>query len=1275
MEFRILGPLEAFDGTGPVALGGARQRTVLAVLLLHANEVVPTDVLIDELWGGEPPATAKTALQGYVSRLRRALGPAGAALVTRAPGYLLQVAPGQVDRDRFEALVASARRKKAEGNDEAAAAALRDSLALWRGSALADFRYEPFAQTEIARLEELRLAALENRIEIDLAEGTAGDVVGELEALVAAHPLREGLRGQLMLALYRAGRQAQALAAYQDARRVLVDELGIEPSRELQRLERAILRQEPTLEPPAREERGRLAASDPAREARKTVTVTAFVLGHALDGGGRLDPEALLRVKARSLEAIGGVLERHGGTVAGVTGETLVGVFGIPILHEDDALRALRAAVEAHEMLPALAEELGTAWPIRLALRAGVVTGEVVDGAAVPGDALLAAEVVAGAMRLAERAEPGETLLADSSLRLADDAVSAEALDAADLDGIAPSRLLELRADAPAFARRFDAPLVGRERELVQLREAFARSLRERTPHLMTVLGPAGIGKSRLAAELPGLVGDEARVLTGRCLPYGEGITFWPLQEIINGATGDEPVETILDCLGDGPDAELVAGLIGATLGIDDERSATEEEIFWAVSRLLEALARERALVVVLEDLHWAEPTFLDLVEHLAGRACNAPILLVCLARPELLEARPHWAGGKPNATSMLLEPLLPEESEALLDNLIGDASILEATRARITGAAEGNPLFLEQLLALASELGDEAGELPIPPTIEALLAARLDRLGPAERAVLDRASVVGKEFWPEAVAELLPEEARRSTGRHLEALARKELVRPQGKPGGEELYRFRHVLIQQVACGGVPKELRADLHERFAGWLAQHSQGRMAEVQEIVGYHLEQAARYHRELGATEAADRLGREAAGHLGAAGRRARARGDAPGAVNLLGRATALLADDDELRRRLLTGLGGALLETGELERAGVVLSEALDAAEAAGDAHLAARILLQRAFLHLHKGAESDEAVVLAEQSIPLFEGRGDELGLAMACRLVGEADLARGRICHAAESWERGLAHARKAGDRREQSELLVWLTVTVAYGPTTVSEGQIRLDEILDEGGSDPHVTSTVFVIRGLLLGMEGDFGAARDLIARGRATLEELGLKVRAAMAPASNLGEIEKLAGDHAAAVKVLRRGYDALAQMGEKSFLSTIAADLAEALHAEGRDEEAEALAAASEAAAASDDVVSQVGWRSVKARILARRGHQYEALRLVREAVALTDETDMLVERADVRVVLAEVLELAGEAGAAEALAEAEQLYEAKEHVVGAARARALLERARLHSLS
>jgi tetratricopeptide (TPR) repeat protein len=758
-------------------------------------------------------------------------------------------------------------------------------------------------------------------------------------------------------------------------------------------------------------------------------------------------------------------------------------------------------------------------------------------------------------------------------------------------------------------------------------------------------------------------------VLTGRCLSYGEGITFWPLRELVEEAAGGVSRESVLELLSGEDDAAPVADRLAAALGIAQAGETSDEEIFWAVRRLFETLAQERPLVVVLEDLHWAEPTLLDLVEHLAKRTRDAPLVLVCLARPELLEERPHWGGGLPNATSLRLTPLPREESERLLEKLPGAERLAEATRTQIADAAEGNPLFLEQLLALVREGVELGDEPPLPPTIAALLAARLDRLGPGELAVLEGASVVGKEFWPEAVAELLPVDAKSSIGRHLDALVRKEFIRPAGR----ESFQFGHVLIQQAAYRAVPKERRAEHHERFAAWLTASAGELTGELDEIAGYHLEQACRYRKELGSVDEARALARAAAERLGPAGHRAYTRGDAPAAVNLLGRAAALLEEDELARPALLSELAGALIEAGEFGRTEPVLRQALEGATASEDRRLEAYVLIQRAFFLLQIGRESDEAIALAERTIPIFEECHDDLGLARAWHLIGEAEFTHGRNRHAVDAWERGLESARKAGDRREEAELLVWHAMGIAYGPTAVSEALPRLDQILEEGRGDPRVTSLVTLARALLVAMRGDFEEARELIGRGQAILGETGLKLQTAVGLASHVGQVEFLAGDSAAAEAALRSGCEALERMGEKAYLSTLAAMHAEALYAEARYEEAAVLTETSEATAAPDDVASQVGWRSVRAMVLARRGAGTEAERLAREAVALADPIDQPEVQGGAFLALAEVL-ADRPAEAASALEQAVEIYELKENEVSAARARAARDEL-LHSPS
>jgi DNA-binding SARP family transcriptional activator/tetratricopeptide (TPR) repeat protein len=1240
MEFRILGALEVLEGERQIPLGAGKQRAVLALLLLHANEVVATERLIDELWGESPPVTARKALQIYISRLRKTLG--AERITTREPGYVLELAQDELDLHGFERLVREGGRARAEGNLTRAATLLHQALDLCRGPALADFTYEPFAQAEIARLEELRMSGIEERTDTELAFGHAAQLVGELEALVARHPFRERFRGQLMLALYRSGRQADALAVYHETRKLLVDELGIEPSPALQRLEVAILRQEPALDVAATAKPD-LAVDEakPAREVRKTVTVAAFGLAPPVE---TLDPEAFRRLRRQLVTTVSQTATRYEGTmVDGETGESLVAAFGIPMLHEDDALRAVRAVFELREQ--------------ELPLRAGVATGEVV----VVGDRaeveLLGTEVGQTAARLRDTAEGNEIVLSEATRRLVRDAVRMEPV------GLG-WRALELVSGAPSGGGHPETALVGRHDELAQLHHSLRRAAHERTVHLVTVIGVAGIGKSRLVREFASIVGEEATVLTGRCLSYGEGITFWPLREIVEEAAGAATRETVLELMSGADDAAPVADRIAAALGLAELGGTSEEEIFWAVRRLLETLTRGRPLVVVLEDLHWAEPTLLDLVEHLAEWTRDAPLILVCLARPDLLEERPLWGGGKPNAASLRLVPLAADESVTLLSELPGGSRLDEETRVRIAHAAEGNPLFLEQLFALVKEGVELGDEPPVPPTIAALLAARLDRLGPAELGVLEAASIVGREFWPEAVTELLPVEARPSIARHLGTLVRKEFIRLlPSSAAGRETFQFGHVLIQQAAYRAILKERRAEHHERFAAWLTGTAGVRLGELDEIAGYHLERAFRYREELGPVDQARALARAAAERLGAAGLRARARSDETAAVNLLGRAVALLEEDDPTRHGLLPELAGALHEAGESARMETVLGEALEAAETSGDRRLEAYVLIQRGFFLRRMGGESDEALALAERTIPLFEALRDDLGLARTWRLIGEAELALGRSERAGEAWERGLEHARKAGDWREEAELLVWLGLGLVSGPTAVSEALPRLDEILDEGRGDPRVTSLVAIMRAHPVAMQGRFEEARELISRGQATLEELGLTVDAAMVPANFLGEVELLAGDPAAAEAALRRGVEALERMGEKAYLAFLATLLAEALYAEERYEDALELARASESAAAQDDVFSQVGWRSTRAKVLARRGAGDEAVRLAREAVALAEQTDSLDLYGKALSALAEVLD-DRPAEAASALASAVAVYEQRENDVLAARARA-----------
>jgi predicted ATPase/DNA-binding SARP family transcriptional activator len=1251
MEYRILGPLEVRAGDVQVELRGVRQRELLAVLLLHPNEIVSSDRLIDELWQGDPPPTAAKIVQNSVSQLRRLLEPE--LLVTRSPGYLLRVEPGDLDADRFERTVEQARADLAAGDAAKAAEQLREALALWRGPALVDFTDAPFARVEAARLEELRLAATEDRIEAELALGRHGDLVAELEALVAQHPLRERLRAQLMVALYRSGRQAEALRVYHETREVLVEELGLEPSRALQRLERAVLAQDPSLELAPVER-----APEPAREeiprpaTRKTVSVVA---ADVLSLGGPYDPEALRRPMTLAVETVTGVLERHGASTEASTAGGVIGIFGLPTVHEDDALRAVRAATEARDALLELKPELERDWNVAVALRSGVNTGEVVAGNTA-AHSLIAGDAVNVAARLQQAADPGEILLDEHTERLVRDAVRTEQVDPAALKATGRERawrLVELTAGAPGYLRRLETPLIGRVVELGQLRQAFERAAENRVVQLFTVLGPAGIGKSRLARELVASPGEHAIVLEGHCLSYGEGITFWPLREMV-GQIGD-----LSRMLADEVEAGAIVERVLGAVGLNGKASANEET-FWAARKLFEALARERPLVVVLEDAHWAEPAFLDLIEHVAEWSSDARILLLCLGRQELAEARPRLVGGRANVGSVVLEPLSELESEELMTEVLGDVELPAETRARIATAAEGNPLFIEQMLEMVAEQGAAGGgDVPIPPTIQALLAARLERLDPSERTALQRASVVGREFSRAALVELSPKDEWATLGDALESLVRREKLRPVK----DEVFRFRHLLLREVAYDSVPKLARADLHERFGNWL-DHAGG----DEESVGYHLERAHAYRTELGPVDAEGRaLARRASTRLGGAGRRAYERGDLQAAVGLLSRAADLLEPAAAGRVELLADLGEALRETGDFDRAETVLGEVIESAAAAGDRVLEARAEVIRLRLRLlTETGVTEEVVREAETLVQTFEQAGDDRLLAKVWELLAWAPWFRCRAGATVEALERAIDYARRAGDARTEAQSLNLFVGAAFFGPMPVPDAIRVCEEIVGQPDQQRRIRASALRALAGLNAMAGVFGEARELVAAHKELVQELGLRVSAASA-AETYGIVEMLAGDPAAAERELGWGYGVLEEIGETQNFPDLAAKLSDAFYAQGRDERALELSKVSEAATAPDDLSPGVQWRAVRAKLLARQGDPEPAEALAREAVAIAAETDFLVLRGDALMDLAEVLRPAGrETDAVPLVEQALELYEQKGNVVAAERARAIL---------
>ncbi|MFI5315625.1 MAG: nuclear transport factor 2 family protein [Myxococcota bacterium] len=1023
-------------------------------------------------------------------------------------------------------------------------------------------------------------------------------------------------------------------------------------------------------------------ASPEAGAARKVVTILFADLVGSTSLQERLDAESTRRVMERYYAAMRAPVEAHRGAVVQLLGDGVMCAFGVPHVAEDDAIRAVRAAVAMQQAFRQFAREEGAVVG-SLGLRIAVNTGEVVVSDERPhgiGDPLN----VAG--RLQQEAREGDVLVGEATRRLVGEQVTLEHFGTFALRGRAEPvpayRVVSLErpAGAPAIA------FVGREDDLRRLTALYDAAVARPAPQLATILGSPGLGKSRLLDEFARRLGGRATVLTARCDSAG-GATFAPLAGALRALLpGDDP--PVGDALRpDEPDRARIAAGIAALLA---GSPASTEETFFVVRRFLAALAAVRPVVLAIDDVQWAEPLLLDLTEHLVQWSAGVPLLVLVAARPELRDTRLSLTtpGGLVSAV-VTLGGLDAGAAARLAANVVGADELPAALAGRVLATSEGNPLFVGELVRMLVQdgalkrdgdrwtTGVALADIEMPPTIHALLAARIERLRPEERTVLERAAVVGRHFSRAAVSALLPRELSDLDAR-LESLRRSELIEPDtGWFLGEPVLRFHHALIRDAAYRRVLRGTRAELHGRFADWIVSRV-GDSVEHDETIGWHLEQAHQHLRELGPLDARGRdLGERAAKYLAAAGRRALARDDLPVAANLLGRALERLEPTDPARAELTLDRCESLLAAGDVTPAAAAIADL--ARFAAGSDRLqawhtcfAGQLAALTDPQSLHATAS---AVAAAAQSLA---AAGDTAGEAKAHSVHALALQRLGKVGACEAALDLALAAARRVRDRRRSNAVLAGAPLAALWGPSPVTRASGRcLDvvRVLRITQGAPAVEAVALRCQAVLEALRGRTDAARRMLASSRRMVEELGLTPQLLETDVFS-GLIDLLEGDPVAAERCLRGAYEGLREHGLGIDAARAAALLARALLAQGRVSEGEALSEASESLA-GDDLQAAISWRGARAQALVRRGEHALAVDFARAAVEIAAATDALLHHADARSSLATALRAAGRSAEADTEERrAIELWEAKGATLLAERARRSAEpRAALPSAS
>lgn len=1014
------------------------------------------------------------------------------------------------------------------------------------------------------------------------------------------------------------------------------------------------------------------SGATPGGTTRRVVTVLFSDITGSTELAERLDPELLAAVMSRYFEAMREEIDRFGGTVEKFIGDAIVAIFGREVVHEDDAARAVRAALAMRRRLAALNEELAANYDATISCRTGVNTGEVVVGES-SAPLLVTGATISIAARLEQAANSGEILLGEATYRLVRDIATTTPLEPLAVHGVSrPLRAFRLDGVLGGRERTREGrtPLVGRDRELARLSQAYDDAAVERTCKLVTLTGPPGVGKTRLVAELVANVGTSARIVAGRPLPYGEQQPYWPLREIVFSAAGvgdGDDEETVRRKVGSlitaSPDGALIAAALVRAIGVSTEGGG-QEELRWATRRFLIALAGPTPLVVLLEDMQWAEPEFLNLIDNVVADIESAAILVICVARPELLEMKRGSARGGIDSTTIALRPLIQGDAERMLANLVGEATLPAQAEATMLATAEGNPLFIEEIVRMLVDVGvlsregesgwRFAGSLPsqlLPPTVRGVLAARVDALTHGERALIQRASVIGRVFDQAAVRELSPAGARSDISELLESLVRRDVLARDSDEKELTRLRFRHLLMREVAYDGLPKAERADLHQRFADWLMVSAAGRLGEYEALVGHHLEQAAGYRLELGERAQGMQLAQRASAVLASAGWSAFAHQDRHAAQSLFTRARDMSPEGSRNRLALALPLAELLRQAGDLPASMEALNATVQAARSRGFVDVVARgeLLILWLDRSISPSGWSDRVEERTGELERGLEDLQDDESLALLWGIRLDAAISNGQIGAAELAAERARQHSGKSFDRwqvgRRARSLLAELAV---IGPAPLVEAEQTCTSLLADAAQDIRLTSSVLCSLARLQAMRGAVADARDSVARGRAIADELGL-LYARVFAAEAAAFVARVDGNDHQAAQELDWTIDALTASRDRNVAAKVTLERAWYLLRAGESGTFQANSTRAD--------------QSTEVRILAalvdaleryRAGDATAAAERADEAVALAHATESPIWQADALATRAEILVGSGQVKDGLAAArEAGDLYRAK----------------------